>query len=109
MPDDFAPRVPPVSPADWDATLLDAAGSFPSGRDFVLSHWSSGDARGMHAMGVLLRHPPLAKAFLTFNNHIAMVSTVSKRVREPAASARPGDRPEGVALSESVLPWIRCQ
>lgn len=82
MPNDFAPRVPPVSPADWDATLLDAAGAFPSGRDFVLSHWNSGDTRGMHAMGVLLRHPPLAKAFLTFNNHIAMASSISRRARE---------------------------
>ena len=82
MSNDFAPRVSPVVPSDWDATLLDAAGAFPSGRDFVLSHWSSGDARGMHAMGVLLRHPALAKAFLAFNNHIATASTLPKRIRE---------------------------
>lgn len=36
----------------------------------------------MHGLGVILRHPALAKAFLTFNNHIAVASTVSKRIRE---------------------------
>jgi alkylhydroperoxidase family enzyme len=30
----------------------------------------------------MLRHPALAKAFLTFNNHVATGSTVSKRIRE---------------------------
>lgn len=36
----------------------------------------------MHGIGVLLQYPALAKAFLTFNNHIATASTVSKRIRE---------------------------
>jgi alkylhydroperoxidase family enzyme len=36
----------------------------------------------MNALGTMLRHPALAKAFLTFNNHIAIASTVSKRIRE---------------------------
>jgi len=30
----------------------------------------------------MLRHPALAKAFLTFNNHIAVASSISKRIRE---------------------------
>jgi alkylhydroperoxidase family enzyme len=36
----------------------------------------------MHGFGVVLRHAALAKAFLTFNNHVATASSVSKRVRE---------------------------
>ena len=36
----------------------------------------------MHGLGVMLRHPALAQAFLTFNNHIATASTVSRRIRE---------------------------
>jgi len=77
-----APRIAPLSPAEWDATSHDALSAFPSGRDFVLARWQTGGARGMHALGVMLQHPALAKAFLTFNNHVAVASTVSKRIRE---------------------------
>ena len=75
-------RIVPVLPSDWDATVYEAVSAFPSGRDFVLARWQSGGAQGMHGLGVMLRHPALAKAFLTFNNHIATASTVSKRIRE---------------------------
>jgi 4-carboxymuconolactone decarboxylase len=82
MQDESTPRIAPVLPSDWDAAAYDAMSAFPSGRDFVLSHYKDGAAGGMNALGAMLRHPPLAKAFLTFNNHIAMASSVSKRVRE---------------------------
>jgi len=36
----------------------------------------------MHGLGVILQYPALAKAFLTFNNHVATASTLSKRIRE---------------------------
>jgi len=38
----------------------------------------------MHVLGVMAPHPPLAKAFLTFNAHVAGASTLSVRVRELA-------------------------
>jgi alkylhydroperoxidase family enzyme len=74
--------VSPLLPPEWDADALDAIGVFPSARDFVLSHHETTDARGMHGVGIILRHPALAKAFFTFNNHVAIASSVSKRVRE---------------------------
>jgi alkylhydroperoxidase family enzyme len=76
------PRVAPVLPPDWNATVLDAVSAFPHGRDFVLSTYKQGGARGMHGLGVILSHPALAKAFLTFNNHVAIASSVSRRIRE---------------------------
>lgn len=79
---ELTPRVAPVLPPDWDATVLDAVGAFPHGRDFILSTYKQGGARGMHGLGVILSHPALAKAFLTFNNHVASASSVSKRIRE---------------------------
>ena len=82
MANELTPRIPPLLPSDWDAVTMEAVSAFPSGRDFVLSHWKTGGARGMHGLGVILQHPPLAKAFLTFNNHVATASTVSKRIRE---------------------------
>lgn len=62
--------------------MYDALSAFPSGRDFVLSHFQEDGARGMHGLGVILQHPALAKAFLTFNNHVATASTLSRRIRE---------------------------
>jgi len=76
------PRISPVLPAEWDAAAYDAVGAFPSGRDFVLARYRTGGAQGMYGLGAMLRHPPLAKAFLTFNNHVATASTVAKRIRE---------------------------
>jgi len=76
------PRISPVLPSDWDASIHDALTAFPSGRDFVLARWKTGGAQGMHGLGAMVRHPALAKAFLTFNNHIATASTVPKRTRE---------------------------
>jgi alkylhydroperoxidase family enzyme len=82
MPNQFSPRVSPLLPPEWDADVRDAMSVFPSARDFVLSHHQSADGRGVNGVGVILRHPALAKAFLTFNNYVATASRLSARVRE---------------------------
>ncbi len=78
------PRIVPLLPPDWDEEILDALGAFPGGLKFVLSRWDDGgvDARGMHVLGSLAHYPALAKAFLTFNNHVATNSTLTARERE---------------------------
>jgi len=84
MPSEPASRITPLLPSEWDEGILDALGAFPRGLDFVLSRWKGGgvDARGMHVLGTLAHHPTLAKAFLTFNAHVAGASTLAVRVRE---------------------------
>lgn len=84
MHNELPARVPPLLPPDWSPAVHDAMSMFPSGRDFVLSHYrdQQGGARGMHGLGVILTHPVLAKAFLTFNNHVATTSSIPKRIRE---------------------------
>jgi len=82
MPNQFPPRMSPLLPPEWDAEVRDAMSVFPSARDFVLSHHQSADSRGVNGVGIILRHPALAKAFLTFNSHVATASSVSARVRE---------------------------
>src|SRR5258708_5948840 len=78
------PRIEPILPPAWDEVVLDALGAFPRGLEFVLSRWKAGgaDARGMNTLGTMAHHPALAKAFLTFNAHVAGASTLSGRVRE---------------------------
>jgi alkylhydroperoxidase family enzyme len=82
MPNQFPPRLSPLLPPEWDADARDAMSVFPTARDFVLSHHQSDDARGVNGVGIILRYPALAKAFLTFNNHVAKESSLSGRVRE---------------------------
>ena len=82
MQNQFPPRLSPLLPPEWDADTHDAVSTFPSARDFVLSRHKEDGARGMHGLGIVLRHPALARAFLTFNNHVAVASSLSKRVRE---------------------------
>lgn len=82
MTNQFPPRVPPSLPPDWTDEVYDAVSAFPHGRDFVLKVHGTDEARGVNGIGVILQHPALAKAFLTFNNHVATASTLTKRVRE---------------------------
>ncbi len=86
LKNESAARVAPLLPSAWDEVILDALGAFPKSLEFVLSRWKAGgaDARGMHVLGVMARHPPLAKAFMTFNAQVAGASTLSVRVRELA-------------------------
>jgi 4-carboxymuconolactone decarboxylase len=84
MPDEIVPRVAPLLPSDWNEAVYDAVSAFPGGRDFVLAGWKAGGqgVRGMHGLGLMLHYPALSKAFLTFNNHVAVGSTISRRIRE---------------------------
>jgi 4-carboxymuconolactone decarboxylase len=84
MPDEIVPRAKPLLPPDWDAPIQDALTAFPSGRDFVQNAWKQGPdgIRGMHGLGVMLQYPALSKAFLTFNNHVSIASSLSRRIRE---------------------------
>jgi 4-carboxymuconolactone decarboxylase len=82
MSDTQAPRVPLVFPPDWSAEVHDAVSVFPHVRDFILNNWPDGDARGLNGVAALLNHPVLSKAWLTFNNHVATTSTLSRRIRE---------------------------
>ncbi|MFC4253449.1 carboxymuconolactone decarboxylase family protein [Sinimarinibacterium flocculans] len=75
------PRVEPKLPADWGEAEHDAMSAMPGARDFVLANWQK-DPRGVNGLGVMLQHPLATRAFLTFNNHVAVTSTIGKRERE---------------------------
>jgi 4-carboxymuconolactone decarboxylase len=81
MDDSIKPRVEPKLPADWGEAEYDAMSAMPGARDFVLANWQK-DPRGVNGLGVMLHHPVATKAFLTFNNHVAVTSTIGKRERE---------------------------
>lgn len=82
MSSESSARIPPLMPSAWTDEQRDAIKAFPHVENFILSNWPDGDSRGLNGVAVMMNHPVLAKAFLTFNNHVAATSTLSKRIRE---------------------------
>ncbi|MFT4047157.1 MAG: carboxymuconolactone decarboxylase family protein [Solimonas sp.] len=81
-----APRIAPMMPDQWDDSARDALRAFPSSFDFVMKGWDAGDreVRGINVLGTLAHYPALAKAYCTFNAHVAAASTLERRDREIA-------------------------
>ncbi len=77
-------RIEPVPASEWTAEIVDALAAFPAGLNFVLQALQAGDPcpRGEHVLGLLATLPALARAFLTFNAHIAVGSSLTSRTRE---------------------------
>lgn len=84
MQNEPKPRLAPLLPPDWDDEILDALGAFPGGLKFVRNGWEQEGVpvRGTHMLGSFAHYPALAKAFLTYNNHVATNSTLTARERE---------------------------
>jgi len=78
------PHIVPLTPDEWDAAAHDALQAFPKSYKFVVDGWNAGDreVRGVNVLGTLAHHPALAKAFCTFNAHVAGASTLVVRDRE---------------------------
>lgn len=81
-----APRIVPMTPDQWDQEACDALAAFPKSFKFVMDGWNAGDrqVRGMNVLGTLAHYPALAKAYSTFNAHVAGSSTLQVRDREIA-------------------------
>jgi alkylhydroperoxidase family enzyme len=86
------PRIPPRPRADWDAQVLDALSVLAPPKSARPAPDKAADAGGgdrparpkrelPHILGTFCQHPALAKAFLTFNNHL-FASTLTERDRE---------------------------
>jgi AhpD family alkylhydroperoxidase len=70
-------RLPPLPEEKWDDQVRAALiGMLPRDRQNAKN--------AGHALGTLLNHPDLAKAFLAFNIHLLFRSTLSPRLRELA-------------------------
>lgn len=82
MTDKPTARAPMLYPPEWTETHYDAISAFPHVKNFVLGNWPDGISRGLNGVAVMMNNPTLAKAFLTFNNHVAATNSLSKRICE---------------------------
>ncbi len=76
------PRIAPRPPSDWDAEVLDALAVMRRGDAEPAAGNQQAAPRVVNALGLLMRYPALAKAFLTFNRHLLFNSSLSDRIRE---------------------------
>jgi 4-carboxymuconolactone decarboxylase len=80
------PRIVPKPPSEWDEAAHAALAAFPAGYNFVINGWKAGDdkVRGVNVLGTFAHYPALAKAFMTYNAHVAGGSSLAYRDREIA-------------------------
>jgi 4-carboxymuconolactone decarboxylase len=81
-----APHIVPQTPDQWSDAARDGLAAFPKSYQFVMDGWNAGnrEVRGVNVLGTLAHYPALAKAFCTFNAHVAGASTLAVRDREIA-------------------------
>src|SRR3546814_8062340 len=74
------PRIAPIAPDQGSPEACDALAAFPKSFKFVMDGWNAGDhqVRGMNVLGTLAHYPALARAFSTFNAHVAGSSTLQR-------------------------------
>lgn len=84
MSDIETPKQELTPPSQWTPDMLDALNAFPHGLKFVLDGWKHEQVavRGTNMLASLGQYPALAKAFLTFNCHVATNSSLTARERE---------------------------
>lgn len=70
-----SPRLEPLPPDQWDAVVRDALSP-------LLSAQRANPVDAGNVLGTLARHPGLTRAYLQFNAHLLLDSTLSARVRE---------------------------
>jgi AhpD family alkylhydroperoxidase len=73
-------RISPAAEAEWPEEIATFIAGFRSSARRGVP--AEGRPSGANLLGTLVRHPALAKAFLTFNGHVLSGSTLSYRQRE---------------------------
>jgi alkylhydroperoxidase family enzyme len=75
-------RIDPLAPAEWPDEMREALAPLrPTGTRHPPPK-REGRPKGLNVLGVLARHPSLARAFNVFNSHVLFDTTLTERQRE---------------------------
>lgn len=78
-----SPRLAPLPPDQWPAEMRDALAALrPPEPRHRLPEKGADRPKGLNALGLLARHPALARSYHTFNGHVLFATTLSARQRE---------------------------
>jgi len=75
-------RIPPIPPRRWPGEMRAALAAMVPPEPRHPRPVSEGRPKGLNLLGALAHHPAAARAFLTFNGHVMMATTLSERQRE---------------------------
>ncbi len=75
-------RIEPLPPAEWSPEMAAAVAVLRPENPRHPIVRRPGRPKALNALGTLVRHPELARAFNTFNGHILFSSTLAPRERE---------------------------
>lgn len=77
-------RIDPLVPAEWPKEMREALAPLrPTGTRHPPPRLE-GRPKGLNVLGILARHPSLARAFNVFNSHVLYDTTLTERQRELA-------------------------
>lgn len=75
-------RVEPIPPREWPAAMREALAAMAPPNARHPRPISEGRPKALNTLGTFAHHPELARAFLTFNGHVMLGTTLSLRQRE---------------------------
>ncbi len=75
-------RVDPLPPREWPPTMREALAAMAPANARHPRPISEGRPKALNTLGTFAHHPDLARAFLTFNGHVMLATTLSLRQRE---------------------------
>jgi alkylhydroperoxidase family enzyme len=75
-------RVAPIPPRQWPPEMRAALAAMVPPEPRHPRPISEGRPKGLNLLGALAHHPAAARAFLTFNGHVMMATTLRERQRE---------------------------
>jgi AhpD family alkylhydroperoxidase len=75
-------RIGPLPLRSWPPAMREALAAMAPPQPTHAQPPTENRPRALNTLGVLARHPALARAFLTFNGHVLMATTLSQRQRE---------------------------
>lgn len=76
------PRFEPLPISEWPPTMRDALAAMAPPEPRHPQPARDGRPKSRNTLGAFAHHPALARAFLTFNGHVIMATTLSERQRE---------------------------
>jgi alkylhydroperoxidase family enzyme len=77
-----APRIAPLPPAEWPREMRSALAPLAPPTKPPPTPTGRSRPKGLNVLGTFAHHPDLTAAFMTFNAHVLLASTLTARQRE---------------------------
>lgn len=80
--DPDGPRIAPLAPGEWPASMREALAAIRPAEPRHPFPQTEGRPKGLNILGTFAHHPELTRAYNTFNGHLLFGTTLDLRTRE---------------------------